>query len=424
MTFFDWLGVRTTPLWRLMRTQAIAGRFLTMSLESEDTDGKAPARLAAGAPLRLLLAGGGHAHLGVLEAWIRRRPVGVETWMVTPDPSISYSGMIPGWMAGIYADGEQMIDLRPLANAAGVRLVLDTICGIDCGRRLAALAGGKVLSFDVLSLATGGEVDTSSLAVLGDRLLPVRPVQDFITTWPRVVEEAALRPGYCLVVVGGGAAGIELVLAATQALQRVTAHAEVVLVTDEAGLLSGHVPSVREKALAVLGANRIAVHVGHGAGVSDGILLADGTAIDADCVIAATGSKAPRWFRSSGLQLNAQGFIAVGADLRSISHPYVFAAGDIVSRVDRPVDRSGVHAVKAGPVLAVNLRAALLGGQMRSYIPNRRTLYLLATGDRRAILSWGPIVFSGRLMWRLKDWIDRRFINRFARLGRAGALPQ
>ena len=83
----------------------------------------------------------------------------------------------------------------------------------------------------------------------------------------------------------------------------------------------------------------------------------------------------------------------------------IFAAGD-TTRIDRSVARSGVHAVRAGPVLAANLRASLTGSELRSYIPKRRTLYLLATGDKRAILSWDR---SRRVaaIWRLKDWIDR-----------------
>ena len=368
---------------------------------------------------RLLLAGGGHAHLGVLAAWISQPLLGVETTLVTPEPFSAYSGMIPGWMAGHYRAGQNLIDWRALARRAGIRLVIGTLCDIDPEQRLARLADGTSLPFDLLSLAVGGEVDTSSLAVLGERLLPVRPVNDFVAGWPDVLAQAALCPQYRLIVVGGGAAGVELALGARRGLRRLAPGASVTLVTDVAGLVPGHVAAVRARVRAALETAGIAVHIGHAAGTPEGLLLADGSTLLADRVIAATGSIPPLWLKAAGLLCDHRGFIAVGADLRSLSHAHVFAAGDIVARLDRPVDRSGVHAVKAGPVLAANLRAALSAGPPQAYVPRRRTLYLLATGDRRAILSWGGITLSGRAIWWLKDWIDRSFIARCARLGLA-----
>ncbi len=132
---------------------------------------------------------------------------------------------------------------------------------------------------------------------------------------------------------------------------------------------------------------------------------------------------APPWLAGSGLACTAEGFVAVGADLRSISHAAIFAAGDIIDRVDRKLERSGVHAVKAGPVLAANLRAAIGGTELRQYCPRRRTLYLLGLGDRRAIGTWGRFVATGRFVWWLKDWIDRRFVELYTRRGTATASP-
>lgn len=369
-------------------------------------------------PRCLVLAGGGHAHLAVLADWIRDPPKGLETWLITKDPFTAYSGMIPGWMAGHYDAGENLIDLRSLAGHAGVKLVIDTLEGLDADRNLITLSNGMTISFDLLSLATGGEVDTSLLAALGERLLPVRPVSEFVSRWPRIVEQAARGCGFHLAVVGGGAAGVEIALAAQHAFDAVSLAARVSIVTAENTLLSGHSAAVIAQVESELAAKGIEIHLASAVGADAGLILSDGTTIRADCVIAATGSRAPFWFRNSGLALDEHGFVRIGADLRSISHGEIFAAGDIVTRVDRNVARSGVHAVGAGPILAANLRASLMGSSLRSYIPKRRTLYLLATGDKRAILSWGSLSASGKLIWRLKDWIDRRFVKRYADLGR------
>ncbi|MCK7473207.1 MAG: hypothetical protein MZV49_06145 [Rhodopseudomonas palustris] len=96
---------------------------------------------------------------------------------------------------------------------------------------------------------------------------------------------------------------------------------------------------------------------------------------------------------------------------RSVSHSDVFAAGDVCSREDPHFARSGVHAVRAGPVLAANLAVALIGGHLREYRPRRRSLYLLACGPRSAIVSWGNLSAGGRWAWWWKDRIDRGFVG-------------
>ncbi|WP_197041984.1 FAD-dependent oxidoreductase, partial [Sandarakinorhabdus oryzae] len=144
---------------------------------------------------------------------------------------------------------------------------------------------------------------------------------------------------------------------------------------------------------------------------AQGLALPGGEILSAGLVIAATGSRAPDWLAGSGLA-TADGFVAVDATLASITHPNIFAAGDIIARQDRPLPRSGIHAVKAGPVLAANIGARLSGTALAEYQPPARNLYLMSTGDRRAILSWGPFGLSGRPIWWLKDRIDRGFMRR------------
>jgi selenide,water dikinase len=83
--------------------------------------------------------------------------------------------------------------------------------------------------------------------------------------------------------------------------------------------------------------------------------------------------------------------------------------------IAHPRPKAGVFAVRQGPVLARNLRRALRGEALEHYTPQRDHLVLIGTGDGRAIGGRGRfIAFEGRLAWRLKDWLDRRFMRRFA----------
>lgn len=363
---------------------------------------------------RLILVGGGHAHLSVLRALAREKLADVESVLVTPSSHQNYSGMLPGWMAGHYIQAQCRIDLQPLAQSALAHLVVDHIVSMDAGRRCVGLPDGRLMEYDLLSLGVGSEIDVSWLEMVGDRLLPVKPLDDFFEAWPRILAIAQDKPDYRLVVVGGGATGVELALAARYAFTRADIGGRVDLVVSESGPLVGGATGVRRRITRFLSTAGVFVHRLRAVGVEEGVMLSNGTLLPADCVIAATGARAPFWLKLSRLMLDENDYIAVDGHHRSLSHPNVFAAGDVSARQDLVVARSGVHAVRAGPVLAANLLAALRGGPMTTYQPSRRSLYLLACGPRYAVASWGRWSAEGEWVWRWKDWIDRRFIGRFS----------
>lgn len=354
---------------------------------------------------RLLLLGGGHAHLQVLRAFAAQRPDGAELRLVTPHARLWYSGMLPGWVAGHYAQDECTVPLAALARRAGVTLLEAEAVGLDAAARRVVLADGRVLGYDLLSLDTGGVADTAALAGAAAQGLALRPVEAFVARWQAAAPQR-------LAVVGGGAAGVELALAAAW---RWRGQAAVGLVCGAAGLLADHPPGVRERMRRAAARLGVALHEQRGAAVEPGgVRLADGTLLGADLVLLALGVAAPPWLRGSGLALDAQGFVATGATLQSLSHPEVFAAGDVASRADHPRPRSGVHALRAGTPLARNLRAALAGAPLQPYVPQRRALNLLSCGARHAVANWGPFAAEGAWVWRWKDAIDRRFVARHA----------
>lgn len=367
---------------------------------------------------RLVLVGGGHAHLAVLRAFARTRLAGVEVMMVTPSRYQHYSGMLPGWMAGHYTETQCRIDLQPLAQHACVQLVVERAVAMDADRRCLMLADGRRIEYDLISLDSGSEIDSSWLELAGPRLLVTRPLDNFFCAWTAALRVARRARDYCLVVVGGGAAGVELALAARHRLTRVSSTASVQLVVGESGLLAGHAPRVRQRVANVLASAGVTVHCMRAVGVEQGVMLSDGTLLFADHVIGATGARAPFWLTHSALTLDEDGYVGVDGYHRSVSHANVFAAGDVCTRQDLSMARSGVHAVHAGPVLARNLVATLTGGRLGTYRPRRRSLYLLACGSRYAVASWGALSLEGAWVWRWKDHIDRTFVSRSSRPGR------
>jgi NADH dehydrogenase FAD-containing subunit len=367
----------------------------------------------------VLLVGGGHANVAVLADWIRRgvphaEGGGARAVLLTPEPTLRYSGMVPGWLAGQHGIADGLVDLAALAARAGVELLLDRCAALDPDARVVTTAGRREVAFGIASFDTGGEGQGAQL--LGDdpRLIEVRPIGALVE---RLAGLRGSRRGLARVVIaGGGAGGVELAFGLRN-LAAADPRPEVTLVTGTGGLLPGFAEGVRARVLRALARQGITVVVAD-ARLEGGALMADGGSLEpADLVIAATGSAAPGWVRASGIAIDAAGFLAVDAHHRSTSHPHIFAAGDVAARTDRPLAHAGVHAVFAGPVLAANLRNALAGeAPQAAYRPRWNSLYLMNTGDGAAILSYGPLSAEGRWVLALKHRIDKAWIAKYAAL--------
>jgi pyridine nucleotide-disulfide oxidoreductase family protein len=358
----------------------------------------------------LVLLGGGHAHVHVLRALAARELPGAHVTLVSPFARQMYSGMVPGFVAGHYTLDQCYIPLPRLAAAAKVRFIETSATAVDAARRTVLLADGRTLDYDVLSLDTGPTMNRDAIPGARGRALFVRPIENFTLLWGGLQVLARQRL-LSVVVIGGGAAGVELAMALQY---RLAGHARVSLVTGGSPPLPTHPRRAQAAALKALKRMGITVFEDSCTEVSDRhVVLGRGMRLACDAPVAALGASAPAWLAGSGLALDEKGFIATGPTLQSTSHPEVFAAGDVASRPDAPHAKSGVYAVRAGPPLALNLRRFIAGGSLKPYMPQSRTLNLLACGERRAIASWGGLSVQGRWVWWWKDRIDRAFIAQY-----------
>lgn len=362
---------------------------------------------------RLVLVGGGHAHLFVLQKLASAKLSNLEVTLISPSEWQDYSGMVPGWMAGYYSTDECRVDLRPLAERANANFIIDYMVGMDANRQCVCLSDGRHIEYDFLSLDIGSEVDIEWLSNLGDKLITIKPFEYFRLSWRTVMQECENNPNFKLTIVGGGAAGVELAFSAKYALKNFATNVQVSLVSGKHGLLADHNRSVRARVLSNLKAAKINLINQRAVGTTDGLILSNGALVESNKVIAATGARPAIWLRLSKLLLDANGYVLVDARHCSLSHSNVFAAGNVCSRSDITLARSGVHAVRAGPVLAINLIRALTSGSLQEYRPRKQSLYLLSCGDKRAIASWGSLSAEGRWIWYWKDILDKRFISSF-----------
>jgi selenide,water dikinase len=381
-------------------------------------------RQAASITQDLVLVGGGHAHVHVLKSFAMRPVPGVRVTLVARDVETPYSGMLPGWVAGRYRFDECHIDLGRLVRFAGARLVHDEAIGIDRAAGHLLCRAHPPIRWDLLSLDIGSAPRAHDVPGAAEHTVAVKPIARFTGRWEALLERARHLPRLRLAIIGGGAGGIELTLAAHHRLSGLVAELEVTLVTADT-LLPTHNPRVAARLARILAARGIAVETkAPVARVEPGTLCcADGRRIAFDEALWVTEAAAAPWLTATGLLLSPDGFVAIDESLRSPADPRIFAAGDVATMPAHPREKAGVYAVRQGPPLARNLRRALAGQTLRRAVPQRRGLALIGTGDGRAVASRGPFTAEGAGWWRLKDWIDRRWMRRYRELPKMAAEP-
>ena len=372
----------------------------------------------------IVLIGGGHSHVGVLRSFAMKPMAGVRVTLICNDPDTPYSGMLPGYVAGHYSFDDVHIDLSRLASFAGARFIAAEVTGIDRSARRVELRGRPSLPYDVVSVNIGSTPQMGRVPGAADHAIPVKPIVHFNQRWLALLDRVRARSERLSIgVVGAGAGGVELLLAMQYRLQAELATAGHTgqtplfhLFASDASILRTHNRAVRHHFDEQLARRGVVVHrQAQVVEVQAGRLRTrDGGWHAMDEVVWVTQAGGAGWLADTGLARDDSGFLRVDTCLRSVSDPNVFAAGDIAAWPDPPLEKAGVFAVRMAGPLAENLRRAVGGLPLRPYRPQRQWLSLISTGGRHAVASRGPFCLSGDWVWRWKDWIDRRFMQRFS----------
>ena len=383
----------------------------------------------------IVLVGGGHSHVAVLKRFGMRPAAGVRLTLVTRDLLTPYSGMLPGLVAGHYRPEEAHIDLRKLSRFANARVIHASATAIDLDRRTVRAAGRPPIGFDLLSLDIGSQPNLRTIEGAKEHALGVKPIDVFRERWAEVERDCLERGGRLRVaVIGGGAGGTELSLSLRYRLRTLLERAgvpdgiEITLLADTREVVESHAPAVRRRMTRLLAERGVRLLAGHRVvAVRPGRVEAaassggeEPVAVDCDLAVAVTHAGAARWLADCGLDLDDAGFVRVRETLQSTADPFVFAAGDVASFDGRRLPKSGVYAVRQGPVLAENLARLAARRPLRSYRPQPLTLALISSGDRNAVASWGRLALEGRWVWRVKDRIDRRWMRKYQDLPAMG----
>lgn len=366
----------------------------------------------------LVLIGGGHSHALVLRKWGMNPLPGARLTLINPGPEAPYTGMLPGYVAGHYDRDDLMIDMVRLARFAGARLILGAAQSVDLAAKTVTVPGRPPVAYDTLSINVGITSDLPDLPGFVDHATPAKPLFAFAHRWQQFRQSCGAAPR--VVMIGGGVGGVELALAIAHALQS-DGKTPRITVVDRGAVLAEAAPGTARILRRALDRAQItlAEHTQITQITATDVVTSQGD-LPSDLTLGVAGARPPEWLRQTGLTLD-QGFLTVNDRLQT-SDPDVFAAGDCAALPD-PRPKAGVYAVRAAPVLAHNLRAALTDGALRSFRPQRDFLKLISLGPKSAVASKYRRAFAAPWVWRWKDRIDRTFMDQFANLAPMSAAP-
>jgi NADH dehydrogenase FAD-containing subunit len=383
-------------------------------------------------PLRLVLLGGGHAMLPTLRHAGSWTESGVEVTLLDPQRWLYYSGMVPEYLGGVYAEEDIRVDLARLSRQAGANFVQEPATTLDPENRVVTTESGVEHPFDVLAVDVGGVNPAVPDGAVATK--PIYRIRNLVPQVEQVLADptASLR----LVIVGGGAAGVEIALNLTGRFRGAgrLGDLDLTIVEQDAHLLPGFPEGMRAYATAHLRRRGVSIRCGTTVqSVNDGEGSAevrmehrrgDPAALRAEAVLWATGTVGPSFLRDSSLPTDDRGFLHVTPELRTPTHPRIFAAGDCATLLNANLDKVGVHAVKQGPDLKENLDRTLRHlhasgspprpDDLTAFRPYPLAPLVLSTGERRGLWTAGPLWAAHPWLLRLKHWIDRRWIRTYA----------
>ena len=366
---------------------------------------------------KLILAGGGHAHMTILAHVRDLIRDGHEVTVIQPSDFHYYSGMGPGMLGQTYTPSDIRFATRFVVERQGGAFVRDKVVGIDAQNRSVTLSSGRTMEYDVLSCNAGSYIPFENIHGDTSNIFTVKPIERLQEAQRAVIALCATRTRGHIAVVGGGPAAIEIAGNVRKLANMRGRHAPKITLFAGRQLLSRLPEKLRAMVRDSFARQDITIKEdGYVEEIRNGVIAQGGGSHHPDLIFVATGVRPSRLFADSGLTTGPTGGLLVNERLQSVDHPEIFGGGDCIDFAPRPLDKVGVYAVRENPVLLRNVRASLNSTRLQSFDPGGSYLLLFNLGDGSAIFSKGPFMFRSSLAFALKDYIDQRFMRHFQAL--------
>ena len=281
-------------------------------------------------------------------------------------------------LAGVAAGSASIDDARRPLRSFQSRVETGAVTGIGDGD--VTLDDGRTLTADVVVVSAGARPARPPIDGI-EHALPLRSAEDALTI------RTALRTADAVVVIGGGATGVQFSAAAAHHRHDLDVH----VVDGEARLLSPMSAATGTGARRILESRGVHLHL---ESLVERITV-DGVDADGEhysgLVIWAGGFEARA--DELGVDVTDEGRILIGEDLRLVGMDRTFAAGDIAAHLDgdgNSLPLSAQIAVQAGTAAGQNAARLLEGKELEHPTLTQRG-WVLDLGGNRGLAEFGPI---------------------------------
>jgi len=358
----------------------------------------------------LVLIGGGHSHLSVLMKLSKRPINGNRITLITNEIDTPYSGMIPGYIEGIYSWRDSHIDLYRLCLKLNVRFIHAEVERVSAHEKEIYFKDRPKIKFDVLSINTGIQSNNREIKGAAKYCLPVKPISKLTNNFLNKITNFK-----SIAFIGGGAGSVELALAIKKRFLNINQDIKITIITGKRGLLSTFPQKTKLTSLKTL--EKFKIDIIEYKRVLEvkpkQIILSDKSMLKIDKAILSTNSMTPKWLAKSDILLTKDNYILVNKSFQT-NYKYVFASGDVIDFNNQNLKKAGVFAVRSGKPLAINIRKFILGKKLVEYKFNKNYLALIGTSKRSAIATKYNLTFNSRFFFYLKKYIDQNFIKKFS----------
>lgn len=366
---------------------------------------------------KLVIAGGGHAHMVTLAKLQTFVEEGYEVNVIGPSEYHYYSGMGPGMLGATYSPEEIRFATKIVAEKMGATFTLGKVRRVDPEARRVHLDSGDELPYDVLSCNLGSQVPEDLVAGSQENVYLVKPIESLLQARQRILELGHAKK-IAVGVVGGGPSAVEIAGNIWRLGQQPGMNPVALTIFAGKQLLPHHPDGVRRKADISLRKRKIRIEENCRVQTveSGRVMFETGRSYALDLIFVAVGVRPSGVFRASGIPTGPDGGMLVNRCLQSTAYANIFGGGDCIYFADAPLDKVGVYAVRQNPVIYHNLLATLRGTELQPFVPQGRYLLIFNLGDGTGIFYKWPLLFGGRAAFLLKNYIDRKFMKTFQAL--------
>ena len=364
---------------------------------------------------QLVLIGGGHAHMITLSRLDIFVSKGYQVTVIQPSDFHYYSGMGPGMLGGTYDPDDIRFATKRSVERKGGRFVKAHASHFDPALQVVYLTESQEqIHYDVLSCNAGSFVPRDIVEGDGASVFTSKPIEELYRAQKTILERSN-QEALSIAVIGSGPAAVEIAGNIQQLCKRHAVHQPRILLFCGQSLMRGRPARVQKLVRRLLMRKGIEIleegYVRKIAG--EEITLEDGRCYRAEIIFPAIGVQPSEIFSRSGVDTGPDGGLRVNACLQSTSHPNIFGGGDCIYFSDKPLDKVGVYAVRQNKILFENLLAALEETPLQTFAPGGEYLLIYNLGDGDGVMSKWALTISGKIAFRLKDYIDRKFIDTF-----------